>query len=204
MPPTLHEQKSAASRARIVEAAHALFTEQGYNATSMRQIAARAGLTLGGIYAQFAGKEQIWTAVFTQHHPYRDILPVIEMAEGDTLEALLLDAARRLVDSLGQRSDLLNLMFTEIVEFRGANLPALAGEIVPRAMRFMGRVSALGGERLRGIPPAVIARAYLGLFFSYYMTEKIIPPGYTALFGGQTLEQFVDIFLHGILKKEGS
>ncbi|HZU86345.1 MAG TPA: hypothetical protein VFF78_02605, partial [Anaerolineaceae bacterium] len=144
------------------------------------------------------------SVVFAEHHPYRDILPIVEQAQGETLEALLLDGARRLVEALGQRTDLLNLMFTEIVEFKGANLPALSQEIIPRALHFMQRVYALGGARLRAIPPPVIARAYLGLFFSFYMTEKIIPPDYRALFGGNTLEQFVQIFLHGILEEEAS
>lgn len=199
-----HKEKSAASRARIIQAAYDLFIEQGFTATSMRQIAARASLTLGGIYAQFANKEQIWSVVFFEHHPYRDILPLVEQAQGDTLEALLLDAARRLVASLGERADLLNLMFTEIVEFKGTNLPAISQEIVPRALHFMQRVYLLGGSRLRAIPPPVIARAYLGLFFSFYMTEKVIPSDFKFLFGSHTLEQFVDIFLHGILNKDAA
>ena len=39
--------KGEASQQRIVEAAYALFLEQGYHGTSMRQIAERAGLTMG-------------------------------------------------------------------------------------------------------------------------------------------------------------
>jgi AcrR family transcriptional regulator len=199
--PNLHQRKSAASRARILQAAFELFVAQGYTGTSIRQIAERAGLTPGGIYAQFANKEVIWSLVFHQHHPYRDILPVMEAAQGDTIETLLLDAARRLVDSLGQREDLLNLMFTELVEFKGRNLPALVNEIVPRAIGFIQRIYTTG-EALRPISPPVVARAFLGLFFSYYMTEKMIPAEYRPAFGHTSLEQFIQIFLHGIIEKE--
>jgi len=57
-------RKGEATQARILDTAHALFMEQGYHGTSMRQIAERARITLGGIYNHFASKEAIWEAVF--------------------------------------------------------------------------------------------------------------------------------------------
>ena len=45
--------KGERTRQSILQAAYELFLEQGYAATSMRQIAERAGLALGGIYNHF-------------------------------------------------------------------------------------------------------------------------------------------------------
>jgi hypothetical protein len=45
--------------------------EQGYHATSMRQIAERADLALGGIYNHFASKEDIFEAIIMDKHPYK-------------------------------------------------------------------------------------------------------------------------------------
>ena len=61
--------KGERTRQDILSAAHTLFLEQGYHGTSMRQIAYRAGIALGGIYNHFAGKEGIFTAVFEANHP---------------------------------------------------------------------------------------------------------------------------------------
>ena len=45
--------KGEHTRGSIINAAHSLFANQGYAATSMRQIAEEAGLALGGIYNHF-------------------------------------------------------------------------------------------------------------------------------------------------------
>jgi AcrR family transcriptional regulator len=58
--------------------------EQGYHATSMRQIADRAGLALGGIYNHFKSKDEIFEAIIVDKHPYKKILPIIlERRGGD-------------------------------------------------------------------------------------------------------------------------
>ena len=59
------QTKGEATRLAIEDAAIELFMEQGYHATSMRQIAKRAELALGGIYNHFASKDEIFEA---HHH----------------------------------------------------------------------------------------------------------------------------------------
>ena len=47
------------TRAAIVDAALVLFRERGYDATTMRDIAARAGVSTGNAYYYFASKEEL-------------------------------------------------------------------------------------------------------------------------------------------------
>jgi AcrR family transcriptional regulator len=49
----------APTRARIVDAAVDLFHRQGYNATSLREIADEVGLQVGSLYNHMASKEQL-------------------------------------------------------------------------------------------------------------------------------------------------
>lgn len=49
----------ATTRERIVAAATELITEHGYERTTMRAIAERAGVSLGGAYYYFSGKEEL-------------------------------------------------------------------------------------------------------------------------------------------------
>lgn len=49
----------AASRGRILKAARRLFTRRGFEATTMRQIAAAAGTSIGNLYFYFANKEEL-------------------------------------------------------------------------------------------------------------------------------------------------
>ncbi len=69
--------KGERTRQAVIEAAYDLFLEQGYAGTSMRQIAERSGLALGGIYNHFPGKEAIFSELIIDRHPFRQILPVL-------------------------------------------------------------------------------------------------------------------------------
>lgn len=50
-------------KARLIDAATAEFAESGYAGTTLDGIAARAGVTKGGVYFHFAGKEELFFAV---------------------------------------------------------------------------------------------------------------------------------------------
>ena len=52
-----------AGRARILDIAAALFVEQGYEATSLRQIADAVGMKAGSLYYHFDSKDDLLTAV---------------------------------------------------------------------------------------------------------------------------------------------
>ncbi len=58
--------RSAATRDALVAAARPLFAEHGYGGVSTDQIARAAGVTRGALYHQFAGKEDLFAAVFEQ------------------------------------------------------------------------------------------------------------------------------------------
>lgn len=55
-----------ATRARLVEAARAVFAEKGYDGAGVQEIARRAGLTTGAIYGRFKGKAELLREVIAQ------------------------------------------------------------------------------------------------------------------------------------------
>ena len=188
------------TRADIIQAAHTLFLERGYNGASMRQIAGRAGIALSGIYNHFAGKEAIFAAVFEERHPCWQVLPMLDAVQGDSLEAVLRDLARRMVDALNERPDFLNLLFIEMIEFKGRHLPQLVEKTLPRLSRFVARFEAIQArEKLRPLPIIMILRAFLGMFISYAISEHLMS---STLTGNkvESLSCFVDIFLHGVIQ----
>jgi AcrR family transcriptional regulator len=187
------------TRNAIIQSAHDLFLQQGYHGTSMRQIANQANLALGSLYNHFGSKEDIFLAVFLQFNPYRTILPSLLQAQGDTVEALVRDSARRLLDSLKAHPDFLNLMFIEIVEFKNAHVSELFNRIYPNVLQIVTRIAAIDPQRLRPIPPLILMRTFLGLFFSYYISEIMLAHNAPNEFSAQALEHLTDIFLHGIL-----
>jgi AcrR family transcriptional regulator len=188
------------TRRAILDSAYRLIIRQGFAATSMREIARQSRVALGGIYNHFESKEDIFRAIIEDRHPFLQILPVLHTVRGDTVEEFARAAARTLVDELGRRPDFLNLMLTEIVEFKARHVPLLFRKFLPLTAPLVQRVASLDG-RIRDIPRFVLARAFLGMFFSYYITEmlvgRVIPPNAQ----GNAMENFVDIYLHGILEE---
>jgi AcrR family transcriptional regulator len=60
----LRTRASGGTRELIVETALRLFLERGYEATTMRAIAAEAGVSVGNAYYYFASKEQLLQAYY--------------------------------------------------------------------------------------------------------------------------------------------
>ena len=63
MTPT-HQQRTEATTTALVEAARELFAQDGFAATSLDAVVAKAGVTKGALYHHFAGKRELFAAVF--------------------------------------------------------------------------------------------------------------------------------------------
>jgi hypothetical protein len=100
-----------------------------------------------------------------------------------------------------ERTKYLNLMFIELVEFEGKHLPQIFKVFFPGVVTFAQRFVE-GKAELRPIPLMILVRAFIGLFFSYIMTDLIIGEQLPPEMGENALEHFVDIFLHGVLVSE--
>jgi len=194
-------KKGEATRLAVEDAAFELFMDQGYHATSMRQIADKAKLALGGIYNHFSSKEEIFAAILIDRHPYKQILPIVLASEGETAEDLIRNAARALVTELGSRPELLKLIFIELVEFNGKHISSIINEIAPKIFPMFEKMIHVR-KNLRDIPPAVLVRSFLGMFFSFYITEFIIKDSMIGkLMPKNSFDLFVDIYLHGVIQE---
>jgi len=193
--------KGERSRDMIEDAAYELFLEQGFHATSMRQIAQRSGLAVGGIYNHFSSKDEIFRFVLLRRHPFRQVVPMLLAAPGDTPEVLFRSLAQTLVRELEQRPDVLKLMFIEIVEFNGQNIPYLFKAFLPQIQPLVERFQ-FSSNSLRNIPSLVMVRAFIGLFFSFFITKYLIGPMMPPQMQENAFDHFVEIYLHGILADE--
>jgi AcrR family transcriptional regulator len=188
------------TRDAILEAAVDLFVEHGYHGTSMRQIADRAGIALGGIYNHFPSKEALFTTIIRERHPVARFVPVLQQARGETAEDLLRDGAHHLIEALGRDQRLLRLMFVEMVEFDGVHLGELYQQLFPQITLFMDRLGRARG-RVKPYPPMAVVRAYFGLIFSYAMFELTLA-GSPAAGDRATLDRLIDILCYGLLADE--
>lgn len=66
--PRTQVERSETTRAELIGSARACFAASGYDAASLDEIAARAGVTKGALYHHFAGKQELFAAVHEEEH----------------------------------------------------------------------------------------------------------------------------------------
>lgn len=140
--------KSVETRARILEAAMELFRHQGFEETTMREIAAEAGVATGAAYYYFDSKDAIALAFYDQSQ--QELQPLIEqaLAGGKHLKerlAALLEAKlqyfepnRRLLGALAAHADPqhpLSPFSARTREIRERDMASFARAIEPSGIR---------------------------------------------------------------------
>ena len=110
------KQKGRASRERILEAAVALFSERGYAATGVHEIARRAGIEKAALYWHFGSKEGLLAAVMDRmdaEFVERIAKKVSQSATSDERLDLFVNGLKRLA---AERGHLVRLMLTVALE----------------------------------------------------------------------------------------
>jgi AcrR family transcriptional regulator len=87
---TLKAEQSEATRAALMAVAHDLFAERGYAAVGTEEIVRAAGVTRGALYHHFAGKLELFQAVYedVERRLVESIAASAIPAAGDPLQAL--------------------------------------------------------------------------------------------------------------------
>lgn len=194
--------KGEQTQQAIIEAARDLFLQHGFHGTSMRQIADRAELALGGIYNYFASKEELFAAVLDAYHPYRVVFPLLDTVQGETVEEYVRAVAEKARGTVQGSQQMMPLVFIELVEFQGRHLKQLAEKLLPRLTEFMGKFATLQGQ-MRPLPLPVKARVLVSMFIGFMITDMVMRN--TPFTDNQQHDWYgglIDIYLHGILKPE--
>jgi len=109
------------TRSRIVAAAVALFAEQGYDATSVNQVVARAGVAKGALYHHFQSKDDLLYEVYRElvDRQLAGLAAILarELAPADTLRAIVRD----MVETTAARAAEAKVFFREGHRLTDAN-----------------------------------------------------------------------------------
>ncbi|MCX6059075.1 MAG: TetR/AcrR family transcriptional regulator [Chloroflexi bacterium] len=194
------QTKGGTTRLAVEDAAVELFMEHGYHATSMRQIAERADLALGGIYNHFKSKDEIFEAIIVDKHPYKKILPLVLEAQGENIEDLLKNAMQTAITEFGREPYYIKLMMIELVEFNGKHGALILKEIAPKVLPVFEKIVKTR-KNLRVTNPAMLMRIFFGMVLSYFMTDMIMSNSMVGvLMPKNPMDVYVDVILHGVLK----
>ena len=86
----IRQNRKQATRERVLAAARELFGELGYEATTIRKVAEHAGVSVGGVFTNFAGKAELLFEVMAERlgDLYAELEQITPYLRGSTLDRL--------------------------------------------------------------------------------------------------------------------
>jgi len=164
--PSLRDEQRALTRRRLLDGAEAVFARGGFHGASVEEIAREAGATTGALYSNFAGKEDLFLALFEERiaADVGDYSQIV--AAGTTIEEQARGAADRWMAILRERPD----YFPLLIEFWAYEIreTALRERLAERfaALRSASARLALEGAERQGYSPGAEAGELVGLLIN--------------------------------------
>jgi AcrR family transcriptional regulator len=156
-----------ADLAGLLDAAERVFSEKGYHATSVRDIAREAGFSVGGVYQFFTSKDELYLRVVeSQWEFFFRLLEQARQASGARGKLEALTAA--MFTTFEQRRGFFRLFLSE----RGRLTAAFSGVVAERVGAHTRRLreqlvdlmrQGVAEGALRAGDPEMLASAYLGM-----------------------------------------
>jgi AcrR family transcriptional regulator len=92
-------QRQAQTREQLIQAAASVFARRGFQAARVEEIAEQAGYSHGAVYSNFAGKEELFLAVFEDYMTKR----IEEVTRATEIEGTFAERARAGADQWMER-----------------------------------------------------------------------------------------------------
>lgn len=203
--PKLTPSAMEKKKSRIEEAARELFISQGFHATSMRTIAARAGTSLGNVYNYYRTKEEILESIIGRYQTVIDgrLRAIFDEIDEPLEPESLVRFGKQIKEMVNTHHDFWLLMYIDVLEFENRHFRKMFEGLVHNLRRrFATQFNELKkqGRVHADVDPAVGFTAVYMQFFNYFLVEK--------LFGGnrhfgisdeRVIKQLTDIYCRGLL-----
>lgn len=198
------EQKTELStRDKILKAAQKLFARHGYDGTTTKELAEKAGIAEGTLFRHFTNKKAILVEVATQGwiELLTDLLT--ELSEMASYEAISHVMYKRML-RLGDNYDMMRVCFMEVQSHPDLR-DRIQSEVVEKMTSVAEAFFQTAMERgvYRKMNPRVIAQVFLGMFVvAGFSHETIAQPNASPQDMKDMAEGLADIFLNGVLAKK--
>lgn len=200
-------EKSEASVARTLDAALKLFSSQGFRATSMREIADGAELSVGNVYHHFPNKEAIFQRLLEQYweavlDPELRLNQLFVRADfPDDLEEM----ASAIEEVVERFRPYILLIYVDVIEFQGEHIRSFYDGMADRFRKtYSGRFDErrAAGE-LGDVDPMVAVMVATRWFFYFYTVEKCFGvPMHFGMSPEEAVREFARLLRLGLLPRE--
>lgn len=207
--PKLSHEVIEEKKGRIEEAARQLFIKQGFHATSMRDIAGRAGTSLGNLYNYYRTKEEILESIIRKYQQVIDarLRSIFDEIEEPFEPESLTNFGRLVKEMVNDHHDFWLLMYIDVLEFENRHFRKMFEGLAHNLRRRFSGYFAELEERdalYDDIDPAVGFTAVYMQFFNYFLVEKLFGGNrHFGLSDDQVIVKLTEIFRRGILRPQG-
>jgi len=202
------DPRQSAGHAAILDAAINLFSEQGFDAVSMREIARSAAVSKANIYHHFESKEALYFAILEQSAS--DLAGLVEnLAEGGgSFESRIEEFATGHLDHLKKNSPASRLIIREA--FSGNNersrlmVDQVFGGIFERIVAIFSEGQA-AGELRSDLDPALCATLLMGADIFFFQARGMLmrlPMAEFATHSPRFSTEMVEILLRGMTRRD--
>ncbi len=176
------QQRAEETRSRILDAAGELFAKRGYNATSVADICAQAGVTKGAFYHHFESKQTVFLELRDRWLAPLETQLALARDPNETLPQLLqhvADMAREIFAEAGE--DQRQQVFLELLSAARQDATILPAMLAPmrRYCEWFEQVIGAGIQEgtLRKVDRALAAQVLVSLGFGLIMLSLLDPHG---------------------------
>lgn len=181
----------------IQNEAFRLFSTQGYAATSMRQIASAADISLGSIYNHFGSKEDIFVEIIRANHPFLTLMPMLSEVDGKDLRTFVGAVIKKIVDLTEKNPAFINLFMIEITEFKGEHAKSFVFRLAPEFQKFATRLRSFPNVTDQ-ISDLMLVRLFISIAFGFILSELILKNVTLQEITEHSMEALVSVILDGI------
>ena len=202
------QAKSEASVEKALDAALQLFSEQGFRASTMREIAEVAGISMGNLYHHFPNKEALFERLFERYwsrllDPELELNKVFQDARFPEDLERLADAIEKAVED---NIPYILLIYVDVIEFRGQHIHTFYENMAER-------FQAIYGERLEerkaagkigDVDPLLAVMVATRWLFYFFTVEKCFGvPMHLGMTPRQMVEGFIRLLRLGLEPRDG-
>ena len=163
-------------RQHILDVAKDLFATKGYSATGIREIAEKAGLSLGNFYNYFKNKEDLFTClldpdIMIQHMD--EIKQMINTQFPNNFKDII-KTVKTLVDRDFQK---FRLIFIDLTEFNGKHTDRILDRIIKESTQTFNEniKSTIVGTVIKNEDYTFYIKAFIISLLSFFVIGRVLP-----------------------------
>jgi AcrR family transcriptional regulator len=196
--------KKKDTKTKIIHAAFEVFSKKGYNSTTTKELAKKAGVNEVTLFRLFKKKENLYKEMLAYYANIEFIADQVHFEiKGDTRKDLR-NILEEMITTIPVRNKIIKLIMLDahtnpIVKKRLTEFPMGLQKFFKEYLQ-----TVIPEESARDIDYDIASLILLSYILRYSILESMIGRDPFGANEDENIDRFLDIFLHGILKPAGT